>query len=204
MDDYLAKPFKRQQLEALLAQYVRGRGAVRAPGAAQPQMQPAGLRLAYAKPEGERKARASVSVLPVRSAPATATSEASGVVAANEAAVLDTAALAAIRALERPGAGGLLRRVIDRYNEDAPRLVQNMRAAAADQDAHALQVAAHTLKSASANLGAAALASLCKGLEMRGRSGQVQGAGEALPELERELARVSAALQAELAQQAAS
>jgi HPt (histidine-containing phosphotransfer) domain-containing protein len=79
-----------------------------------------------------------------------------------------------------------------------------MRAAAANDDAHGLQVAAHTLKSASANLGAVALAGLCKSLELRGRSGEIHGAAEALPELERELVRVRSALATEAAQQAAS
>jgi HPt (histidine-containing phosphotransfer) domain-containing protein len=154
-----------------------------------------GLRLAYARPE-----------LPAERAPASAAAAGATAGEANgaaEAVVLDRAALAGIRALERPGSGDLLRRVIDRYCEDAPRLVASMRTAAANEDAHALQVAAHTLKSASANLGAVALAGMCKNLEMTGRSGVTSGAAEALPELEHELQRVESALQAEVAQQAA-
>ena len=200
MDDYLAKPFKRQQLEALLAQHVLGRSPQA--GSARPVQPPArsapeaaGLRLASARREAAAHDTSEPAAVPAArdaSAPA-----------ANEQAVLDRAALSAIRALERPGAGSLLRRVIDRYNEDAPRLVENMRTAAANADAHGLQVAAHTLKSAAANLGAISLAGLCKSLETSGRSGVTHGAAEALTELERELDRVSSALQAELAQQAA-
>jgi two-component system, sensor histidine kinase and response regulator len=78
-----------------------------------------------------------------------------------------------------------------------------MRAAAANDDAHGLQVAAHTLKSASANLGALTLAGLCKGLETTGRSGATQGAAAALGELEDELQRVCSALQDELVRKAA-
>jgi CheY-like chemotaxis protein len=209
MDDYLAKPFKRQQLEAVLAQYVRAR--LHGRGAAKPQPRadtPApGLRLAYAR-DARSDARLDVangSKAREAAAPSAASApppESAG--ADTQTAVLDRAALASIRALERPGSGGLLRRVVDRYNQDAPRLVASMRAAAASADAHALQVAAHTLKSASANLGAHALAGLCKGLEITGRSGVTTGAAEALPELELELARVASALETELAEQAAS
>src|SRR5690606_15709493 len=195
MDDYLAKPFKRQQLEAVLAQYVHRRTHGRAVGGAQPRAAaPApALRLAYARPAVEK------------SEPAAATAAASGKelpAAPREAAVLDDAAIAAIRALERPGSE-LLRRVIERYAEDAPRLLAAMRTAAAHDDPHALQVAAHTLKSAGANVGALALAGMCKSLETTGRGGLTTGAAEAMPELERELERVGRALQAELAQQAA-
>ncbi len=198
MDDYLAKPFKRQQLEAVLAQHARGRSASRATATAQAEASvPAqGLRLAYARPAVSAELDAGNTA-----AAGTAAREANSPM---EAVVLDRAALAGIRALERPGSGNLLRRVIDRYAEDAPRLVASMRAAAANEDAHALQVAAHTLKSASANVGAVALAGLCKSLESTGRSGVTAGAAEALPELERELERVATALQAELTQQAAS
>jgi HPt (histidine-containing phosphotransfer) domain-containing protein len=197
MDDYLAKPFKRQQLEALLAQYAHARAPGRPAGSqARAGAAASGLRLAYARPaESAERAPASAS------SAAGALAEPHG---APESAVLDRAALAGIRALERPGSGDLLRRVIDRYAEDAPRLLASMRTAAANEDAHALQVAAHTLKSASANLGAVALAGMCKNLETTGRSGVTSGAAEALPELERELQRVGRALQAELTQQVAS
>jgi HPt (histidine-containing phosphotransfer) domain-containing protein len=73
-----------------------------------------------------------------------------------------------------------------------------MRTAAANADAYALQVAAHTLKSASANLGAVSLAGMCKELEMTGRSGAVAGACETLAVLEQELDRVNCALRDEL------
>jgi CheY-like chemotaxis protein len=200
MDDYLAKPFKRQQLEAALAQYVLGRTPARATAThPRPVAAAAGLRLAYARPEaaaGQTSCAVATATPPERDGAALDAGK-------DGAAVLDRAALAAIRALERPGSGGLLRRVIDRYSEDAPRLVAAMRAAAASSDAHGLQLAAHTLKSASANVGAVSLAGLCKSLELSGRSGVTAGAAEALGELERELDRVASALQVELMQQAA-
>jgi PAS domain S-box-containing protein len=216
MDDYLAKPFKRQQLEAVLAQYAHGRmparaaaqakaggpakasapGITSAPANAPAQVGGGGLRLAYARPAASAEHDAAVE--PASAIPPGEMNE------PMEAVVLDRAALAGIRALERPGSGDLLRRVIDRYCEDAPRLMASMRAAAANEDAPALQIAAHTLKSASANFGALALAGLCKDLEMTGRSGVIAGASAAMPQLERELERVTQALQAELTQQAAS
>ncbi|MBL8407073.1 MAG: Hpt domain-containing protein, partial [Candidatus Accumulibacter sp.] len=69
-----------------------------------------------------------------------------------------------------------------------------IRAAADAGDAEALRKAAHGMKSSSANVGADALAALCKALEMIGRSSTVEGARPLLTSAEEELPRVLAAL----------
>ncbi|HPP46535.1 MAG TPA: Hpt domain-containing protein, partial [Accumulibacter sp.] len=61
-------------------------------------------------------------------------------------------------------------------------------------DADGLRKAAHGMKSSSANVGAEALAALCKELELIGRAGTVDGADELLVQAEQELRQVLAAL----------
>jgi two-component system sensor histidine kinase/response regulator len=74
------------------------------------------------------------------------------------------------------GDSDFLKELVDAYLESTPGLLAAMRQAAAAGDAAGLQRAAHTLKTGSANLGAPALAALCKGLEYMGKSGALEGA----------------------------
>jgi CheY-like chemotaxis protein/HPt (histidine-containing phosphotransfer) domain-containing protein len=115
-----------------------------------------------------------------------------------EESVLDPAPLNQIRALQRPGAPSLLAKVIGVYLDNSPTLVQRLREAVAQGDAKALRETAHSLKSSSANLGAASLAALCKELEQMGRDGQLQGAAEKLSALQQHYLLVRAALTAQL------
>lgn len=61
-------------------------------------------------------------------------------------------------------------------------------------DAAAMQRAAHSLKSTSANLGAMMLAQMCKELETMGRAGTTDNAILLLPVLEDEYDRVCEAI----------
>ena len=86
--------------------------------------------------------------------------------------VLDAVILDSLRELESMGGqAGLLEKIIHLYLDTAPKYMEQMRIAIADHDAGALKVAAHTLKSSSANLGARGFAELCKKLEIIGREG---------------------------------
>jgi HPt (histidine-containing phosphotransfer) domain-containing protein len=69
-----------------------------------------------------------------------------------------------------------LKELTDAYLDSTPGLFAAMRQAAPAGDAAGLQRVAHTLKTGSANMGALALAALCKGLEDMGRSGVLDGA----------------------------
>ncbi|MFN7952301.1 MAG: response regulator [bacterium] len=89
---------------------------------------------------------------------------------------LDSRALDELRGLSRPGGPDVLGSVIDTYLESAPQLVAALVDAAVREDANALARAAHTLKSSSAFLGAARLASLCRELEALGRAGTLDAA----------------------------
>jgi HPt (histidine-containing phosphotransfer) domain-containing protein len=91
--------------------------------------------------------------------------------------VLDHQALDAIRELAGDDMPELLASVARLYLDDAPRHLAAIDAAWSRRDAAALSVAAHTLKSASANLGAARLALLCKALELDARANDLSRVG---------------------------
>jgi CheY-like chemotaxis protein/HPt (histidine-containing phosphotransfer) domain-containing protein len=109
-------------------------------------------------------------------------------------ATLNPRALETIRLL--PGANGasLVTRVIAAYVDDAPKRLTQIQSAVQEGDADGLRKAAHGMKSSSANVGAEALAALCKELELIGRAGTVDGADELLVQAEQELRQVLAAL----------
>jgi HPt (histidine-containing phosphotransfer) domain-containing protein len=91
--------------------------------------------------------------------------------------VLDQPTLAAL--LDSLGGDiDFLKELVDAYLDSTPGLFAAMRQAAVAGDATGLQRAAHTLKTGSANMGALALAALCKQLEEMGRSGALDGAAE--------------------------
>jgi HPt (histidine-containing phosphotransfer) domain-containing protein len=85
-------------------------------------------------------------------------------------ATLDHKAIDAIRAIPAPD---LLKRMIRLYDEHTPRLIQEGRAAIDAQDAQRLSVAAHELKSSSANLGAQRLTRLCRECEHAAKRGEL-------------------------------
>jgi CheY-like chemotaxis protein/HPt (histidine-containing phosphotransfer) domain-containing protein len=118
--------------------------------------------------------------------------------------VLDPEPLSQIRALQRPGAPSLLAKVIGVYLDNSPTLVQRLREAVAQGDAVALRETAHSLKSSSANLGAAQLATLCKELEQRGREQRIEGTAALLAEVQAKYSRVREALAVELAEDCAT
>ena len=87
--------------------------------------------------------------------------------------VLDQPTLAAL--LDSLGGDSdFLKELVDAYLDSTPGLLAAMRQAVAAGDAAGLQRAAHTLKTGSANMGALALAALCKELEEMGKLGALQ------------------------------
>ena len=61
-------------------------------------------------------------------------------------------------------------------------------------DLHALERAAHTLKGASANIGASVLAAICAEIETEGRSERLEGAAGLMEQFDAEFSRVRDAL----------
>ena len=66
--------------------------------------------------------------------------------------------------------------IIDTFLEDAPDLVANMRKGVDQGNAADLRLAAHSLKSNSADFGAETLRELCKQAELLGQTGELEGA----------------------------
>jgi signal transduction histidine kinase/CheY-like chemotaxis protein/streptogramin lyase/HPt (histidine-containing phosphotransfer) domain-containing protein len=94
------------------------------------------------------------------------------------AAVIDDGALEQLRRLRN--GEEVLDQIIQLYFESSPALIRSVDLAIQSRDAEALRRAAHSLKSASANLGARELASLCHRLELMGQSGSTEGAAPVL------------------------
>ena len=94
--------------------------------------------------------------------------------------------------------GGEVDKIIAVYLEDAPRLIAQLERAAVGNDPIALRVAAHTLKSSSANVGATTLADAARDLEHGARDGTLTQPATAVARIVGEFAQVRAALQAQL------
>ncbi|MFN0314781.1 MAG: response regulator [Burkholderiales bacterium] len=107
----------------------------------------------------------------------------------------DPSALDHIRAIQAPGAAaGMMTRIFATFHKSARRLIAEIASAIEQGDANALRFAAHTLKSASGNIGARELAKLAKDLEARAAKG-IPGDATQLRAMEAEYANVSAAIQ---------
>ncbi len=191
MDDYVGKPFTQKEIAACLSRWLLDKSAkARTPEIEAPDKPAAAAsevkerpvsRLDTKRPAKEEKDR--------------------GV---HGEAQLDRGALQRIEALQREGTPDIVVKVLDMYLENSPKLVNDIEQAVQRHDTAALHLAAHTLKSSSATLGATALAELCKELEALGRKGGQQQAGGQVAALRREYEAVCTALQAEIDTRAAS
>ena len=88
--------------------------------------------------------------------------------------------------------------VVNLYLTESRELLENACAAVSTHDASGLRMAAHSLKSSSALVGASQLAALCKTMEEMGRSGSIDLAPEILEKTKGEYESVRNALMAEL------
>ncbi len=156
MDDYLAKPYRSDDLRAALMRGVRAAPETEAARPAPPPA-PAGPPLAVAE-------------------------------------CLDASVLASLGSLQRPGAPSLLERVVGLYLKHSPPQVEELRAALAAGDLSTLRRAVHTLKSSSANIGAARLSGLCRDFEAQLREGRPDDGADRLSMIEAEFSKVHAAL----------
>jgi CheY-like chemotaxis protein len=170
-DDYLSKPFSPKDLGRLLEKWLPHTGSRDAAAAGQ-----AGVPVA-------------------ENAPA---DPGSGQGVASFAAAIDQSVLDIIRDLEDEDDPDMLAEILGLYLGKAPELLQALEAAVAGKDAESLRIAAHTLKSSSANVGARTLADLCRELEELGRTGSLDNAASKLSLLYDEYRRVDAALSGEL------
>jgi len=178
MDDYLTKPFTLSQLEQVLARWV---SKVR-PG----QVDGAGISpSAPLRQDGRHPQEVSQQAEAQKDQTV-------------ELTIIDQTALAAIRALQRPGQPDIVVHVLTQYVDTSMEIVGRIRRAVLSRDAAELRAAAHRLKSSSAQLGATALASDCRELEMMGARQELERADETFKKLERHYAGACAAFQDEI------
>jgi len=107
---------------------------------------------------------------------------------AENASATDPDALARLR---RFGGDKLLREMIDLYLTTAPERLAAARTGAATGDLPSTELALHSLKSSSAQLGAARVGKLSERGETIARSGTLEGIEGLVVEMEAELARAS-------------
>jgi signal transduction histidine kinase/DNA-binding response OmpR family regulator/HPt (histidine-containing phosphotransfer) domain-containing protein len=172
MDDYLAKPVTRAELERSLHRWWHAGTAPATPVAREQAPDPMAAQIA-ATPV----AAAAVAIPPASPTPQPATPAAPVVVpiampvaaeaAPLPAATIDDEVLAELRAV----LGGELDRLIRVFLDDAPRHIAALEEAALAPDLEALREHAHSLKSASANLGAMQLSTAAKRVELGARTG---------------------------------
>lgn len=87
-----------------------------------------------------------------------------------------------------------LEELIGTYLEHAPKMIAEMKRAIAENDAPALRLTAHTLKSNSADFGAMILSELSKKLEFMGQEEQLDGAATLIPEVQSEFEKAASIL----------
>lgn len=112
--------------------------------------------------------------------------------------VIDQAALEAIASLQVSGDNELLRNVIQIYLSHSQTLIQKLGEAVAADDAMGIMEAAHTLKSSSAQLGAARLAKVLFELEAMGRNRETSEAPRLFLQARLELEAARTALESVL------
>ncbi len=103
-----------------------------------------------------------------------------------ESAAIDTAAIAAIRAMDSKGGDVLLKNVVAKFLATSPALVATIREKFASGDAEAVWRAAHSLKSSAGALGAKLLAQRCATIETAAREKGVDAVKDLVETLETE------------------
>jgi len=84
-------------------------------------------------------------------------------------ASIDTKALQAIEALQRPGKPNLLSRVITLFETTTPETLKALLDGIDNAELEAVHTAAHALKSSSAYIGATAMSDRCRNIERAAR-----------------------------------
>jgi signal transduction histidine kinase/CheY-like chemotaxis protein/HPt (histidine-containing phosphotransfer) domain-containing protein len=169
MDDYLSKPVSREQLETCLQRWLPGRASFRARDI--PDLQP------------------EISPTPAQVTPLSSARTATPATTAFP--VLDYAMLDELQEI----AGDETARIVGLFLEDAPRLIAKLESAAIGPDLDAMRDAAHTLKSSSANVGAMALSTAAKRVELGARAHKLDRPAVAVALVIAEYARARMALQ---------
>jgi HPt (histidine-containing phosphotransfer) domain-containing protein len=110
--------------------------------------------------------------------------------------VLDPEVIENLKLLGGDDDPALFRDLVDIFVKETPTLISKLEQALQSGDAHALERAAHSLKSSCANLGALTLAAQFKDMEMAGRAKDVERARPVFAQSQQEYCAVEKALKA--------
>ena len=119
-------------------------------------------------------------------------------------APIDLSVLAGLREFDNEGDPDLVAELAVIFFQDAVERLASLRRAIDSADAAGIENEAHSLKGSSASLGAVGMSLLCGELEAQGRAGSIEGAralegaSEALTQIEEEFGRARAILEAEI------
>jgi HPt (histidine-containing phosphotransfer) domain-containing protein len=112
--------------------------------------------------------------------------------------VLDQSVLASLRELQDVGDPDIVAEVGGLFVKHSPEKIDAIMQSVEKDDAKGLQLAAHSLKSSSAYIGAMRLSTLAKEMEMMGRTNSLNGAKEKAKMLKEEFSLVMEAILAEI------
>jgi len=180
MDDYIPKPFKKDQLIAVVKKWLDGKKISR------------NATLVNDPDKNE------LSCKPLKSDVQTIQNNSTGTERLTSQCIIDQNALDNIRALQEEGQEDILNKVIKIFLDDSPERLIELRKAVDSGDAPSINRIAHTLKSSCANLGALRLSSLFREMEMMGRRNSILYASELLSQIGVEFKTVVAVLEEEL------
>ena len=117
--------------------------------------------------------------------------------------LLDVNILNGIRALQRAQSPDILEQLLEIYRSHAPELIKNLNSSIRDGSFETIRDSAHSLKSASGNIGARKIFQLSAKLEDMGRDRAIDGAGKILEEIEKFYPKVCELLEQEIRRPAA-
>ena len=201
MDDYLAKPVTRAELERCLHRWCTPRSAPANDanaGPASTQVRGAGAPgLMAAMPPAPTPISSAASLEPPVMAP-TSSPEASAMPTPGSDNPADAALDVTVLDELREVLGSDVRALIDVFLDDAPQLIADLETAATRPDYPLLYQAAHSLKSSSANLGAMSLSAAAKRIELGARAEALDRPAVAVTLLAGEFERARDALRAYL------
>jgi len=201
MDDYLAKPVTRAELERCLHRWCTPRSAPANEANAAPanrHVRGAGApALMAAMPPAPTPISPAASAKPPAMAP-TSFPEASAMPTPGLDTPADAALDVAVLDELREVLGSDVRALIDVFLDDAPQLIADLETAASRPDYPLLYQAAHSLKSSSANLGAMSLSAAAKRIELGARAEALDRPAVAVTLLAGEFERARDALRAYL------
>ncbi len=196
MDDYVPKPVKIEELDAVLQRWIPRQQETRCEASLVP---PSGDTYGEdQKHKGNLVDQDSSCVVPDEGAE---TNDEPSITLTGPTPyedALDRDVLTELQDLDGEADPGFLNSVIEQFLQDAPSHLFRIREAVERADPEAVAMTAHAFKGSCQSMGAKPLAHLCSKLEQKGQAGTIEGSVAMLPRLEAEIERVRAALQEEM------